>query len=170
LEGKWEPTPEHLAIYAEHCAGRSQRRIARKFECSQYRIFETVQKVDRWFSDQYSGRIREIKANHTQRLEYIFREAMAAWRRSQEDTVSESDTVGGKDGGKTVTTRKGQVGAAAFLSEARAAIKEIREIWGANAPLQIEASGEVRVAGRPVSECRSELLERAQRIAEAMRN
>lgn len=170
-EKPYEPKPEHLAMYTDHCAGKSARRLARKYHCSITWINTCVKKIDAWFADAYVGRIREIKANHTQRLEYIYCEAMAAWRRSQEDAESETvaDIEAGKFPGTNRTkTKRGQVGASQFLTEARAAIHQIREIWGANAPLVIEHAGEVRVAGRPIDECRSELLERVNRITSAI--
>ena len=168
---EWKPSPEYLAIYTDVCAGKSQTYIARKYDRVPSTICYVVKKVDAWFADQYTGRIREIKANHTQRLEYIYREALDAWRRSQRDAESTTVTdigAGQNPGVNKTKTKRGQVGAAAFLSEARAAIHQIREIWGANAPLVIEHAGEVRVAGRPIDECRSELIEKMQRITNAI--
>lgn len=166
---RWEPSERDLEIYLRIQSGRSQNSTAKKFKVVQSTISETCKKLDAWFADQYMGRIREIKANHTQRLEYIYREAMNAWRRSQDDAVEETEREGERGTTRT-EKRKGQVGASEFLQTAMKAIHDIRDIWGANAPLQIEHTGEVRVAGRDVNEARSELLERVQKLTAAMRN
>lgn len=148
-------------------------RAAKKWGCSVPNVSIKCKKIDRWFFDQYVNRVREIKANHTQRLEIIYRRAMAAFEDSQKDEVTRAEIdkdFGLHPGTETRDVRRGQSGNPAFLAEARAAIREIREIWGANAPLQIEHMGEVRVAGRSISEARSELLEKMQRITEANLN
>ena len=164
----WEPDEKQLRVYKYVLSGKSTRRAAAKFGYSHTRIAQICRKIDDYLSRTYMGQIRQIKANHTQRLEIIYNEAMAAWRRSQQDaeTVTETDRDFGEknSGTETKKTIKGQTGAAQFLSEARGALNEIRNIWGANAPLQIEHAGEVRVAGRPIEECRAELLEKVQRI------
>lgn len=163
----WEPDEKQLQIYRYVLSGKSQRRAGQKFGKTQPAITYICKKIDDYLARTYMGQIRQIKANHTQRLEIIYNEAMAAWRRSQRDaeTVTETEKDMGKfSGTETKKTIKGQTGAAQFLSEARGALNEIRNIWGANAPLQIEHAGEVRVAGRPIEECRAELLEKVQRI------
>lgn len=163
----WRPDNRMLEIYRYVLSGRSQKRAARRFEITQGYVSKICSRVDDWLARTYMGQIRQIKANHTQRLEYIYNQAMSAWRRSQRDEVTETETdknYGMHPGSETKKTRRAQAGAAAFLSEARAAINEIRNIWGANAPLQIEHAGEVRVAGRSIDECRAELLEKVQRL------
>jgi hypothetical protein len=169
----WEPTNLHLEIYAYLNSGKTQARAAKKFGYTQPNIGIIARKVDRWFFDQYIGRIREVKANHTQRLEYIYREALAAFKKSQSDEVTRQEIkkdFGQYPGTQKSVSRRVQVGNPALLSEARAALKEIREIWGANAPIQIEHMGEVRVAGKPIEEARSELFDKMRKLTEASRN
>jgi hypothetical protein len=169
----WEPSERDLEIYVYVQSGKSMHAAARKWEMTTANVSYKCKKIDRWYFDQYVNRVREIKANHTQRLEVIYRRAMEAFLDSQKDEVTQAEIdkdFGLHPGTETRKTRRGQSGNPAFLTEARAAIKEIREIWGANAPLQIEHMGEVRVAGRPISEARSELLEKMQRITEANLN
>lgn len=167
----YEPSERDLQIYVRVQSGRSMTSTAKKFGLTAAAVSFICKKIDAWFADQYMGRIREIKANHTQRLEYIYREAMNAWRRSQEDEVEETEKDIGHGqfpGTDRTEKRKGQVGASEFLQTAMKAIHDIRDIWGANAPLQIEHTGEVRVAGRDVNEARSDLLERVDRLTKAM--
>jgi hypothetical protein len=169
----WEPSERDLEMYVYVQSGKTMSRAAERWGCSVANISIKCKKIDRWYFEQYVSRVREIKANHTQRLELIYRRAMDAFVDSQKDEVTQAEIdkdFGLHPGTETRTIRKGQSGNPAFLAEARAAIKEIREIWGANAPLQIEHMGEVRVAGRPIAEARSELLEKMQRITEANLN
>jgi hypothetical protein len=169
----WEPNERDLDIYIRVNSGRSHARVAQKFGLTRVAISLICKKLDKWFADLYMGKIRELKAGHTQRLEYIYREAMSAWRRSQRDDVTETEKEIGHGqfpGTDRTEVRKGQVGASEFLQTAMKALNDIREIWGANAPLEIAHSGEVRVAGRPVDEARSELLEKVQRLTAATRN
>lgn len=169
LNNPWEPDERDMAIYAKVCAGQTLTETAKQFDITHPRVHVIVQKIDNWLAPQLMGQIREIKANHTTRLMHVYVEAMAAWERSKldETTYRAKENIMGKE---TMVTHKGQAGNSSFLSEARAALNEIRDIWGANAPLQIEYSGEVRVAGRDISEARSELLERIQRLTEASQN
>lgn len=162
----WEPDERDMAIYAKVCGGQTLTDTAKQYELTPQRIHAIVHQIDAWLAPQLMEQIREIKANHTTRLMHVYVEAMAAWERSKldETTYRVRENVDGKE---TSVTRKGNAGNGNFLSEARAALKEIREIWGADAPLKVEHSGEVRVAGKDVSEVRSELLERMNKIVGA---
>ena len=163
----WEPPIRDLEIYSSVCKGETQKTVGDRYELTPQRVFQIVNDIDAWLAPQLMGRIREIKCNHTTRLMHIYQEAMAAWERSKEDAVSATETTGGEKGGSLSTTRKGQCGNSAYLETARGALKEIREIWGADAPLQIEHSGEVRVAGVTIQQARAELGERLNRIMQA---
>ncbi|HTI49764.1 MAG TPA: hypothetical protein VL475_02390 [Planctomycetaceae bacterium] len=162
----WEPCNRDLEIYGRVCSGRSYRSLSDEYHLSLSRLHEIVSRIDGWLAPQLMEKIREIKANHTTRLMHIYQEAMAAWEKSKENAVSVTEKSAA-DGNELSTTTKGQCGDSSYLSQARAALQEIREIWGADAPLKLEHSGEIRVAGRPIEEVRSDLLERMNRIAGA---
>ena len=163
----WQPDARQLEIYHRAtCGSEGQRAIASAFHVSQQYVSQTVRKIDQWLAPQWMESIREMKANHTERLLHIFREAMAAWERSKLDAVAVTTKTGNKPGeqggpyDETATQTRGQSGNPTFLSEARGALAEIRKIWGADAPLKVEHSGEVRVAGRDATEARNELAQR----------
>lgn len=165
-KGPWEPTAEQLEIYAAVCRGdRSQQQIGDAYDVTQQRISSLAARIDKWLAPQLMEQIRELKAGHTSRLMHIYQEAMRAWERSK--TPGKQRTVKhGKDGVERTRVTRFQSGDPRYLDQARAALAEIRKIWGADAPLKVEHSGEVRVAGRDVDEARSELFERMQRALE----
>lgn len=145
---EWEPSPRQLQIYAElHRGDVTQTDVGRKFGTTQKNVSVIKRRVEKWLVPQYVDSIREMRVEHTQRLMHIYAEAMKAWEASKQPAVevteSESDTRGGVQTRKTTE----QVGNPAFLSQARAAMNEIREMWGANAPIEVRHSAEVRVAG-----------------------
>ncbi len=169
----WEPDERDMEIYAKVCGGQSLGEVGKLYDLTAPRIHVIVHRIDGWLAPQLMEQIREIKANHTARLMHVYTEAMKEWERSKLPgmTVMKKKIGHGQFPGTDLTNSKEyQTGNPSFLSEARAALKQIREIWGADAPLQIEHSGEVRVAGRDVSEARSELLERIQKLTEASNN
>jgi hypothetical protein len=117
--------------------------------------------------------IREIKARHTGCLMRSYQEAMDGWRESKQDT--ESETVkSGKSGVETTTRRQGQCGNPAFLAEARAALADIRKIWGADEPVTIHHGGDMRYSGMPRDEARRQYaqhrIEQYQRFLDAGEN
>ncbi len=151
------PSARDLEIYEFLMEGNSMSKAGEKFGglCKQ-RISQIAAVVNKWLIPIYIDKIREVKVEHTMRLTYIFHEAMAAWKRSQEEETivkeTETTTTVGQFPGDTSTssrTKKRPVGAAVYLSEARAALAEIRKIWGADAPVAAEVDGAdgPRVAG-----------------------
>jgi hypothetical protein len=160
-----QPTPEHLAIYADYISGKSLDFVAAKYGCHKSWVSAITRKVDRWLVPQFMGDIREIKCQHTERLLHIVCEAMGAWERSKQPKVRISHKRG-EDGKLTVDgiTREPQAGNPTFLATAMKALEDIRKVWGADAPVRVEVDGEIRVAGRSLEEARAEL---AQQMAEA---
>lgn len=146
---EWEPSVRDLEIYALLAEGKTTRVIAAKYKVSHTAIVKVGAKIDRWLVPQWMDKIRDIKAFHTEALMHIFREAMTAWELSKADYL----TVTEKDGEKpeTVTQRKhNKLGAATYLGEARAALAEIRKIWGADAPPKSSNEDNLpRAAGMP---------------------
>lgn len=171
----WEPTAQQLEVYNRFIAGESQVELAAACKLSQQTVSHWVQQINTWLVPQFINSVREIRCQHTEHLTYIFREAMKGWERSKEDavtTVSESGSGSGEDGGswnKEGTTTRGQVGNPSFLAEARAALREIREMWGADSPKRIDIQGEIRVAGQGRDEARTKWIEAEYRKIEENR-
>lgn len=149
--GPWEPDAEQMAIYAAVCRGEKQRDVAAARGITQQRVSALCKKIDAWLWPQYMDEIRELKARHTQSLMHIFAESMAAWERSKRPgkvrTVKHST---GENGGLDRTRRtEPQVGDPRYLAEARAALDDIRKMWGADKPPvdKPEGAEDERVAG-----------------------
>jgi hypothetical protein len=175
--GPWEPTPRDLQIYARLCEGQTTREVAKEFDLTHGRIVQLGQQIDRWLAPQLMDSIREIKARHTEHLMHIFRQAMAAWERSKLDSVATTEKSinhGEHPGTETAMTTKTQAGHPAFLAEARAALSDIRKIWGADAPVDVRMEGELRVAGMPLDDARrlyaERQVERFQRLLKSWDN
>ena len=168
---KGQPTTEQLAVYADFISGKTQEQVAAKHGMSRNNVGNLVRKIDRWLIPQFMDDIRGIKCQHTQRLLHIVSEAMGAWERSKRDKVTFNferveyvDGVGDAAVTKTRLQLEGfkkepQAGNPTFLATAMKALEDIRKVWGADAPVRMEVSGEIRVAGRTVDEARAELAQ-----------
>ena len=80
---------------------------------------------------------------------YVIGEARAAWQKSLEDAVTETqeavegDQATGKQRLKVSTRREGQSGNPALLAQAQAALKAIREMFGVDAAQKLELGGSI---------------------------
>lgn len=176
---EWEPSPQQLEIYAKVCEGRgTHAQIATEHDVTRSRITQIVKEVDDWLWPQMFDAIREVKTRQTNQLLHIFREAMQAWERSklnaEREVIKEiiAQDKEPKPGERKETkeikvlavaertkTTSGQCGDPRFLAEARNALEDIRKIWGADAPVKVEHSGELRVAGMTAEEANRQLVE-----------
>ena len=148
----WEPSPTQLEIYADVSRGLAQRDVAKIHGVKQPAVSKICKRIEEWLVPQMMESIREIKARHTAHLMHVFQEAMAAWERSKLPAFSTTRKESEENGDERTRTKKGQTGNSTYLSEARAALKEIRQIWGADAPIEVQHSGEIRVAGMSAEE------------------
>jgi predicted transcriptional regulator len=145
----WRPSPQQLAIYAAVIRGdKTQRQIARESDRAESTISELVARIDRWLAPQYMDKIREIKANHTSRLMYIYTEHMREWVKSKKVHRATKQSTPGKGGkAREVTTVEVRSGDPRQLAGAMAALNAIREIWGMNSPEKIEGETTLRIGG-----------------------
>lgn len=150
----WQPTAEQWAMYEATIRGLSLRTIASQFGCTHQSVHKTVSRIDDMLAAEYAELVRSQRASITQRLEYLYRQAIEGWERSQEvetvTTKEERDGEHGFNSNKTVTRQP--VGNPAFLSEARAALADIRRIWAVDKNpkvLEVDTDDDERVAGRP---------------------
>lgn len=148
---EWTPTAYQWAIYDAVRRGMSLRSAGAKYEVSFQYVHQVCQKVDQYLSQFYIDRVREIRVRHTEQLEHIFTEAMAAWERSKEDAVTSIQGETTKSF-KTETKTVSQAGAPAFLNEARGALADIRKIHAVDKnPKMADTDGNEdadRVAGK----------------------
>lgn len=151
--------------------GHSHRAIARRLAeeglgaVSQQAVSKMIRRVEVRALARMSQQVEGRKALQSARLEVVFCEAMAGWRRSQEDakaarrkTVAASAPEVDDDGepirgtgrpgrNEEVLELRGQVGDSAFLKTALQALADDRKLWGLDAPARRELSGP---GGQPV--------------------
>ena len=169
-QGPWDPSAGDLAIYADKCRGTMTLvEIGIKYGVSKDVVWKRCKRIDAWLWPQRVEEIREIKARHEGHLAHVFREAMRAWERSKRakrKTVLK--TIDGKtETQKTVELRHGDP---RHLANAMKALNDIRDIWGANAPLEVMHVGEPRVAGRNREEVIREKIALMQKALELHTN
>lgn len=170
----WEPSATQLEIYAQFCSGkRRAAEIAEEFGIHRTLVNRTCQKIEKWLAPRMMDSIREIKCQHTQSLMGIFQDSMCEWERSRKPAIT-IRVIPGKiipgrrkeDGSfepnivmpeSRERTIKFQCGNPRYLESAMKALEGIREIWGANAPIKVEHSGELRVAGMTADDARNQL-------------
>jgi hypothetical protein len=167
----YEPSVRDMEMFYAYTSGQNvcYADIGKAYHVSRARVGYIFKRVKNWLIPRYAEDIRGIKVEQTESLLHIFKEAMAAWERSKmnAESVTVKDIEYGEEKIPAVektTTTKGQCGDPRFLAEARGALDDIREIWGANAPVKIEHSGELRVAGMSVEEANRQLVEQIEQV------
>lgn len=132
--------------------------IAEKLGVGRSTVTEALQRLDSGVDDTAIRELAQLqRVRQIRKLEHIATEAMLAWERSKEPKRSMGKKTGTKrrplvDGDtgevtdveetseETNTTMTDQIGNPAFLSAAMAALKDIRAIVGADAPLQTQST------------------------------
>ena len=172
-QGPWDPSAGDLAIYADKCRGTMTLvEIGIKYGVSKDVVWKRCKRIDAWLWPQRVEEIREIKARHEGYLFHIFRESIRAWersRRAKRKTVIRT-VPDGKGKAETVKTVELTSGDPRHLANAMKALNDIREIWGANAPLAIQHVGEPRVAGRNREDVIREKIAQMQKALEPHSN
>jgi hypothetical protein len=144
-----EPNEVHLAWYREWTVfHQSIADIARNAGVGRSTAHEAIHKVKEWMKLRLFDNVVDFRHRQTLTLEMIAKEAIQAWLKSKEKSVTLTTETGnspGEHGGpwdKESVREQDQFGGAQYLSEARAAMAEIRDIWGVNMPkkLAIELS------------------------------
>ena len=137
--------------------GLSERKIALELEkaglerITQQGVSAMLIRVEARALKEMAERVGGLKAKQTQALWHIYQEAMDAWRRSQQSAKSVTKHLDGGavppagesgrpalGGGERVTTQiRDQDGDPRFLDQARAALADLRKIWGLDAPHKV---------------------------------
>lgn len=130
-----------------HLEGRSQHDIARTLGVSQPAVSKMLRRIEERLLADVAWRVDRQRARHSLRLEFLYGEAVRAWRASQDDGVRRRQRkTDGSSGGGTVTvaelTSESRHGDPRFLDEARRVLSDLRTLWGVDAPerVSIEAT------------------------------
>lgn len=143
----WSPSTRDMQLYFEYAKGsKSQKQVGVMFNLAQSRVNVIVNKINRWLWLETMDDIRLVKMQQVQSLTYVYREAMRAWERSKGFNKTLM-TKRSKESVEKTRTVKHHCGEAKYLEIALKTLEDIRKITGANAPIEIRHSGELRVAG-----------------------
>jgi len=165
------PSDRDLQIYLlAHEGIHTQMEIARQFEVSRGRVTQILTAVGNWMLRRLTDDIRTVKLENHARLQVLYAEAYKGWLASKEDAEESTVTEGGPGGTVTTSKRKGQTGNPAFLRECREILADIRKIWGADAPMEVKHTGEIRVAGKSLAEAVIEKRDQLNRIGNVLLN
>jgi glycerate-2-kinase len=161
-ENSTDPTSEDLEMYQLNvCAGWTQARVGEKFGICGRAVSNHVRKVAEWLRYAKREEVVSLRSGLTERLEWLYRESVRAWERSQEpEKVTTIKTVGGE----TVTTVREtpQAGTPAFIKLAVEAIGGIQDLW-ASEMSTADRRGESRSVGKTQAERIDQKIEELQR-------
>lgn len=124
--------------------GWSQAEIAEHLDAAQSTISEDVQNVRRQWEQSSLRNFGELRMREVQKLDYLEREAWAAWHRSQKPSQSAVVTEAGVGNGqRTRKSLKHQIGDPRFLDQINKCVTQRRALLGLDmlpAPLNPEGS------------------------------
>ncbi len=160
-----EPTLSDLEVAREIARGASWNAVAKRFGISWATVRRAHDKVMDFLRKEFIDDLVRLQVDHSEKLNDIFCEARQAWDASKAEIVRTTTSKKG-DSTTTITSH----GDPRFLAEARAALGDIRTIWGADAPLKVEHAGELRVAGKTQEQADTELIEHVQSLIKQMQN
>jgi DNA-binding CsgD family transcriptional regulator len=132
--------------------GRSQAETAAALGISQPAESKIMRRLEERLLADIAWTVERQRARQSMRLEFLYREAVAAWQTSQEDGVRKRQRKSDSDAGTSVTiaelVSENRHGDPRYLDEARKALADLRTIWGLNAPEQFAVqAGTARFAG-----------------------
>lgn len=125
--------------------GYRQAAIADAVGLSRQSIAKALKRISEAALRELTADVRHAKVLQTRRLEFIYREAVAAWERSKQPAEQTTVSTGGADGERTTTQIRGQSGDPRHLEAARAALGDIAKVWGLNSQPGEEVGGPVRI-------------------------
>lgn len=143
----------------------TEQRIADEIGVDVSTVSRMLRRIEVRYSREFAETLERVKGEQTAQLQYLADEALQGWERSKcnaeslrtikEDiSLKGTEETQGDDGqpvrvkkavvpaSKTTTTftSEGQAGEPKFLSEARGALSDIRDIWGIEAPKRSNVS------------------------------
>jgi hypothetical protein len=134
-----------LDVIERHLQGMSQRQIASAVKISQAAVCKILARVEQRALRDHAEMLFRMKGQQTLQLEHIWQQAMTAWHASTADaTRRRQRRVEGGDTDEPQTiaevTVESQHGDPRYLAEARAALADLRKLWGLDAPQKLDVS------------------------------
>ncbi len=127
----------------------THERIAKDLGVERSAVTKMLKRINKRYSDRLAEEVKRIRAEHTLHLEHMADEAMQAWIASKQPA---------KDARRRKTVRRGeeeenrvqtQNADPRFLAEARAALADIRDIWGVDTPSKFSLTDPTGADGQP---------------------
>jgi len=161
----------------------TQERIALELGITQAGVSKMLLRLNKRYLEQITEQIDAYKAEQVAQLSHIADEAMQSWQQSKqpEKAVSQVKATGkgrgafGKgDDGRVTTQVKEKSGDPRFLSAAMTAMADIRKILALDAPIHLDHTSKGEQVGsgeealRAINEGRQRLIERIDRLADAI--
>lgn len=131
--------------------GMTQRAIGRKLNISPTAVHNHIRKVEKVGLKHLVETVEQMKLRNTEQLIFVYREAVEGWERSKMDRIirkqSERQSTMGEGGEelKTDLHIEGQAGDPRFLVAAMGAIQGLRELWGLDAPVDMNMNLSLKV-------------------------
>ena len=144
--------------------GHSQTAIASRLGISQPAVSKIVRRIEERLLSDVAWRIERQRARHSLRLEFLYAEAVRAWRASQEDGLRKRQRkTEAAGGGATVAeiVSENRHGDPRYLDEARKTLADLRTIWGVDAPDRVAVEA-MPYAGLTDAALDAELLRHAR--------
>lgn len=142
-----EPTPDQFDAYqAFAIEGTPQSVVAKRFAVSRFSITRWCHKVAEWNRAENRERVGALRTLVTDRYEYIYRQAVQGFVKSQEEEVVTTTSDDGDKVTETVRTTP-QSGNPAFLAIATKVLEGVTKLWHADMAAN-ERRGDVRMAGK----------------------
>jgi hypothetical protein len=132
-----------------HLEGQSQHSIGRTLGISQPAVSKIIRRAEDRLASDVAWRIDRQRARQSLRLEFIYAEAIKAWRASQQDGLrrrQRKTDAGGHGTTIAEVISENRHGDPRFLDEARRALGDLRALWGVDAPERISVEATSRFA------------------------
>ena len=125
-------------VFDQVLEGRTQHQIAEALGISQPAVSEIARRVEERLLADLAYKADRQRARQTVRLEYLYGQAMEAWRASKQDGLRRRQRKTEHDSGAGSTVAEliseNRHGDPRYLDEARKALTDLRKLWGVDAP------------------------------------
>jgi len=143
--------------------GRTQHEIARELGISQPAVCKILQRIEDRLLADIAWKVERHRARQTLRLEFIYGEAVRAWKASKQETLRkrQRQTGPGTGAGTTMAeiTSEHRHGDPRFLDEARRALSDLRTLWGIDAPERLSIDATTHLTSMSDEAVEAELLQ-----------
>ena len=156
-----------LHVMEQILEGRTQGQMAAALGISQSAVSQIVRRIEERLLVDVAWKVERQRARHSLRLEFLYAEAIRAWRGSQQDTLRkrQRQTDGGPGaGGATVAeiVSENRHGDPRYLDEARKALADLRTVWGVDTPDRLSVTAAAPFASMTDAALDAELARQAR--------